>query len=150
MTRTEQWRSDRLGFIRALKKPSEHQLNILQLVDNAIRTTRQNRELASLWKEEQRRVRSERNDMSAYRKTHPLGPTPRKARDHRLIQLGALVEIAGLIDLDRGTLLGGLIAMKEHLARDTGEQKAKLWKSFGDDTLMQRELARQKRQANRK
>lgn len=40
----------------------------------------------------------------------------RKARTRRLIEAGALVEMAGLLDADPMTLLGGLVAFRKLLA----------------------------------
>ncbi len=64
----------------------------------------------------------------------------RKARNRALIQTGVLVEIAGLLNMDKGTLLGGL----QELARiiDGSPEKARQWKQVGDAEIARREVAK--------
>jgi hypothetical protein len=53
-----------------------------------------------------------------------------KARNHRLIQQGALIDLANLQGWDKGELLGGLLA----LAKGAAESKTN-WKQQGDELL---------------
>ncbi len=69
----------------------------------------------------------------------------RKARTRNLIEAGGLVEIAGLLDLDKGMLLGALIETQKSRANDP--QKAAAWKHAGDAELARRESQRQTKTA---
>jgi hypothetical protein len=60
----------------------------------------------------------------------------RKARTRSLIEAGGLCEVAGVLDLDKGTLLGGLLAVKNALS--TRPENAANWKSSGDAELAKR------------
>jgi len=62
----------------------------------------------------------------------------RKARTRALIQAGGLVEIAGLLRLDKGVLLGALLDVKKAAA--SGDNSAR-WKAAGDALLAERENA---------
>ncbi len=65
----------------------------------------------------------------------------RKARTRRLIQIGGLAEIAGLLEADSGFLLGVLLSAAETSA------DSQFWKSLkirGDVVLLEREAARKK------
>jgi N-acetylglutamate synthase/N-acetylornithine aminotransferase len=61
----------------------------------------------------------------------------RKARTRRLIEVGGLAEIAGIINLDSGTLLGGFITLAETIK---DEAKRARMKAEGDSRLAQREV----------
>ena len=61
----------------------------------------------------------------------------RRARNHRLIQQGLLLDFAGLEAWDRGLLLGALLSMGKSDAI-TPEKKAD-WKRAGDALLAQKE-----------
>jgi len=67
----------------------------------------------------------------------------RKARTHALIQAGGLVEIAGLLEMDKGTLLGALMAIKQ-VAENQDVRALERWKTSGDGILAAREAARKK------
>jgi hypothetical protein len=66
----------------------------------------------------------------------------RKARNHALFQVGELVELAGLLECDKGALLGGLLAVAKTL--DHGPESASFqeWKQSGDTLLAKREVER--------
>ena len=58
----------------------------------------------------------------------------RRERTRHLIELGGLVQKAGLVDLtddDRATILGGLLGLAELLKGDNGTQVAELWRRRG-------------------
>ena len=59
----------------------------------------------------------------------------RKARTRRLIELGGLVEIAGLGDINRGALLGAMLEISPILKDNTTYQNLK---TRGEDILHQR------------
>lgn len=58
----------------------------------------------------------------------------RRERTRHLIELGGLVQKAGLVDLtddDRATILGGLLGLAELLKGDNATQVAELWRRRG-------------------
>jgi hypothetical protein len=59
----------------------------------------------------------------------------RKARTRSLIEAGGLCEIAGLLSVDKGTLLGALLDVKNALSVP---ENAARWKSSGDAELAKR------------
>lgn len=63
----------------------------------------------------------------------------RRAETRRKIETGGLVSIAGLLDVDRGVLLGGLLALADVVS---DPQRAAGWKRRGDDLLRERGQAR--------
>jgi len=64
----------------------------------------------------------------------------RKARNRALIQTGLLVEMAGLLEVDRGALLGGLQEIAKVIKDDP--QKARQWKQAGDAEIARQEAAK--------
>ncbi|MDB5580652.1 MAG: conjugal transfer protein TraD [Bradyrhizobium sp.] len=58
----------------------------------------------------------------------------RRERTHHLIELGGLVQKAGLVDLtddDRAALLGGMLALADMLAGDDRRDVLALWRRRG-------------------
>ena len=58
----------------------------------------------------------------------------RRTRTRHLIELGGLLQKAGLVDLtddDRATLLGGLLSLADQLAGDDGVTIAETWRRRG-------------------
>lgn len=58
----------------------------------------------------------------------------RRERTRHLIELGGLVQKAGLVDLtgdDRAALLGGLMELADRLRADEGRQILELWRRHG-------------------
>ena len=75
--------------------------------------------------------------------------TARKARNHALFMVGGMAEIAGLLELDKGTLLGALV-MTSQIAQNPADQHTlKNWKNAGDALLAEREAGRKKTEPKR-
>lgn len=58
----------------------------------------------------------------------------RRERTRHLIELGGLVQKAGLVELtddDRATLLGGLLALADMLSGEGGQALAAVWRHRG-------------------
>jgi hypothetical protein len=58
----------------------------------------------------------------------------RRARTRHLIELGGLIQKAGLVDLtddDRATILGGLLELADGLQGDGGANLAEAWRRRG-------------------
>lgn len=68
----------------------------------------------------------------------------RKNRNKALFQVGGLVEIAGLLDADKGALLGGLIAIAETIQQGPASPRFEQWKQRGDALLAKRENTQKK------
>lgn len=66
----------------------------------------------------------------------------RKARNHALFMVGGLAEIAGLLESDKGALLGGLLAIAKSLNAGPDSTRFQEWKNAGDALLAEREAAR--------
>jgi hypothetical protein len=59
-----------------------------------------------------------------------------KDRNRALYQAGILVESVGLLHTDRGTLLGGLLALAKIV--ESNAEKAQQWKEAGDAEIARR------------
>ena len=68
----------------------------------------------------------------------------RKADAQRKIQLGGLVVLARLADLDKGVLLGGLLAIADQLKGDQRDQFIGRAKARGDHLLNEQAANNQK------
>jgi len=66
----------------------------------------------------------------------------RKARNRVLFQVGGLVELAGLLDCDKGALLGGLLTVAQTLEHGPESSRFQEWKQSGDALLAKREAER--------
>ncbi len=75
-----------------------------------------------------RKLRSEQDRMARI--------SARKERNRALIQTGILVESVGLLHTDRGTLLGGLLALAK-IVKGNAEM-AQQWKQAGDAEIARR------------
>jgi hypothetical protein len=75
-----------------------------------------------------RKLRSEQDRMARI--------SARKERNRALIQTGIMVEMAGLLSIDRGTLLGGLLALARSL--EGNADLARKWKEAGDEEIARR------------
>ena len=72
-----------------------------------------------------------------------LSEKERKARTRKLIEIGGLAEIAGLLEFDPGFLLGSFLNIAE-VSSDS--ERWKSLKTKGDGLLKEREAARKKSQ----
>ena len=73
----------------------------------------------------------------------------RKARNHALFMVGGLAEIAGLLESDKGALLGGLLAIAKSLKAGPDSTRFQEWKNTGDALLAEREAGRKKTEPKR-
>ena len=68
----------------------------------------------------------------------------RKARNHALFMVGGLAEIAGLLESDKGALLGGLLTIAKSLNAGPDSTRFQEWKNAGDALLAEREAGSKK------
>ena len=143
MTKSDDWRAARLIFLRGLKKPTAAQRLLLTLHDLPERDTIQAAQLERLWKLDRIEARAEVARAEGYRIVKGKSMSARKERDHRLIQLGILVDIAAVGE-DRGVILGALLRLSDQLRSKNGEVLAKQFKARGDAELHRRDVATKK------
>jgi hypothetical protein len=133
------WLPARMAYLRGLKSPSEMQRLFLLLADKPNRTPVEEKNLNAVIRAEKAaefaaRARQEAaNLVNAEKKAQ--AEVERKARTKRLIELGALFDLAGIGGQDRGALLGALLGMAKIEDADRWGQ----WKRAGDALLAERE-----------
>jgi len=133
---------DRILFIKGLQSPSTEQALLLRLHESEKRTPTEDKLLQALIRAESARERSEKakaaaaqhlraeqNPMMTERSTRKTAML--KARQGRLIRLGALVDLAGLQEQSYEALLGLLLAGKEV----TDKEKWDKWRQNGGALL---------------
>ena len=143
MTRIDDWRASRLNFLRGLKKPSDAQRMLLALHDLPERNATQAKQLEKLWKLDRVEAKAEVARAEGYRIVKGKSMSARKERDHRLIQLGVLVDITNLGE-DRGIILGALMDVSDRLQGKDGQVLATQFKARGDAELHRRDVANKK------
>ena len=63
--------------------------------------------------------------------------------------VGGLAEIAGLLEWDKGTLLGALVMISQIAQNPADQHTLKNWKNAGDALLAEREASRKKTEPKR-
>lgn len=131
-----------LEFLKALTKPSEYQRLLIELHEKPNRTQIEEKKLAALIKTEKATIRANKakqrmQDLLRTERTKQQA-LQRKARTRRLIELGALFEIAHLDQHDAATLVGMLSSIK--IAPD--DARWTQWHEKGVSILQQRKQAK--------
>lgn len=132
----ETWLSNRVTYIQALKKPSEQQELLALLFEKPNRSAEEQKQLDILVKAERASERAAQARVEAASLMNQRQDQARKARNHRLIMQGLLLDFSGLDDVDRGAVLGGLLSLREAMADPA---KMSVWKRHGDELLAQKE-----------
>ena len=139
MATKDEWITARLAYLRGLKSPSELQRLMMLLSDKPDRTPEEDRKLNAVVRAERASVFAAKARMEAThlvnREDRERKAADKKARDHRLIELGALFDLAGIGDQDRGSLLGALLGM----ANVKESERWANWKRQGDALLAEKE-----------
>ena len=112
------------------------------LHDKHSRTKEEERQLEVLLKAERAKVAAKKAEAAAAKMLGAKNDTERKARNHRLIQQGLLIDFAGMEGWDWGELLGGLVALSSTQKRDG-------WKQRGDALLAEKTTLKVKSPATR-
>ncbi len=149
MTGPGTWQHRRLLYIRGLSHPNSSQQRILALTERHSRTPKDERELSQLWRRERNDDRSLRLKRTTELAEQGKKSSERRARTRRLIELGALVDLAA-INQDRGVLLGGLLWLADALKAEGGPERSSEWKRRGDALLKEREVLSKFRRELRK
>lgn len=131
--------NSKISYIKGLKNPTEMQSLLVQLAEMSERSKEQQRQLDALVKLEKVNDRAAKQREEVAKIMQSKRDEDRKARNHRLIQYGALFELANLHEQDRGLLLGGLLHLAKMMSTHEGSPLAGEWKRDGDALLAARE-----------
>lgn len=134
--------SGHLDFLKALSRPNEYQKLLIELYEKTDRTATEDKKLSALIRTEKATIRANKakqdmqNLLNAERTKQKA--LERKARTKRLIELGALFDIANLGHHDPATLVGMLSAIK--IAPD--DARWSKWHKDGVAILQERKHAK--------
>ena len=131
---TNEWLSEKITYISALKNPNDGQKLLLELAQIQYRTPTK-KKLNALIKAEKAMERANKQKVAVKKLLNAEKEAERKARTRHLIQLGALFEIANLDKRDPAELLGVLLKTAEI---DPNDMKWQIWKELGLETLSER------------
>ena len=93
---TNEWLSEKITYISALKNPNDAQRLLLELSQIQYRTPDQEKKINALIKAEKAIDRANKQKVAVRKLLNAEKEAERKARTRHLIQLGALFEIANL------------------------------------------------------
>ncbi|HGS8738437.1 TPA: conjugal transfer protein TraD [Enterococcus faecalis] len=131
----QNWLQDRVTHLKGLKARSDQQELLVLLAEKNDRTPQDEKKLALLVKAEKAAIRAAkaRTDAAALINSEKkvAAGAKRRARNHRLILQGLLLDFAGLENRDRGEVLGLLLAA----ANTEDPQRWASWKAKGDAVL---------------
>ena len=142
MTATIDLPSGHLDFLKALSRPTDYQKLLIELYEKTDRTATEDKKLSALIRTEKATIRANKakqamqNLLNAERTKEKA--LERKARTKRLIELGALFDIADLGHHDPATLVGMLSNVK--IASD--DPKWTNWHKQGVSKLQERKQAK--------
>lgn len=137
----DSWLSDRVTFLKGLKSRTEQQELLVILAEKTNRTPQDTKKLVALAKAERANVRAAKARQDAAKlindEKKKKQSDDRKARNHRLILQGVLVDLAGLEGRSQGEILGLLLAG----GTTTDQQKWDAWRTKGDALLAEKGTA---------
>lgn len=137
-----------LNFLKALSRPTDYQKLLIELYEKTDRTTIEDKKLSALIRTEKANIRAnkakkEMQNLLNAEKTKEKA-LERKARTKRLIELGALFDIANLGHHDPATLVGMLSNVK--IASD--DPKWTNWHKQGVYILQERKQAKNAKESD--
>ena len=135
-TTTVDYLNRKLAYLKGLKAPTQAQQLLILLAEKPDRTAEENKQLAVLRRAERAADRARAAQLQAAKLLGQRKDAERKARNHRLILQGLLIELAGLSDWDRGELLGALVALRE--SQNVPPERRQQWKQRGDALLAEK------------
>lgn len=140
----DDWTKDRVAYLKGLKTRTDHQELLVLLFDKPDRDKQDDRKLDVLVRAEKAAVRASKARQEAANlirsEDKAIKEAERKARTKRLIDLGGLVDLAGISAKDKGELLGAFLG----LSRVVDEERWAKWKQEGDALLAEREQEKSK------
>ena len=131
------WLKDRITYIQGLKKPSDQQELLALLYTKKDRTAHEEKQLGILTRAERAADRAAAARADVAKLLNANKESERKARNHRLILQGLLIDFAELQTWDRAELLGALASMATS-STITAEKRAD-WKKVGAKLLAEKE-----------
>lgn len=130
-----------IEHLKGFKSPSKQQQLLIELADKAERSKEDERKYVALVKAEltARKAALARSKVSALMRSEEkkLAAEERKARNHRLIMQGTLIDLAGVTEWSRGEIVGALLAAARAAEGSTSHRES--WKRAGDALLAERE-----------
>lgn len=128
------WEDQHLAMLNGMKTRNEQQELLVLLAAKTSRTKDEQRQFDVLMRAERAKEQAKKAAADASKLLGERKEAERKARNHRLIQQGLLIEFAGLNSWSRGEIMGGLLVM----ATANPEHRAN-WKRQGDALLATKE-----------
>ena len=129
-----------IAHLKGFKSPNKQQQMLVALADKSERTKDEERKLAALVKAElaARKAATARSKVVGLLRTEEKqrAAEERKARNHRLILQGTLIDLAGMEGWSRGEILGALLAVARS-GQEAGRRQS--WKQAGDALLAEKE-----------
>ena len=135
-TPADDYLNHKLAYLKGLKAPTQAQQLLILLAEKPDRTAEDDKQLAVLLRAERAVDRARAAQLQAAKLLGQRKDAERKARNHRLILQGLLIELAGLSDWDRGELLGALVALRE--SQNVPPERRQQWKQRGDALLAEK------------
>ena len=132
------WLQERVTYIHGLKKPSDQQELLTLLYAKKTRTVLEEKQLGILTRAERAADRAAAARADVAKLLNANKDSERKARNHRLILQGLLIDFAEIQTWDRAELLGALVSMATSTTI-TAEKRAD-WKKVGAKLLAEKEL----------
>ena len=137
-----------LNFLKALSRPTDYQKLLIELYEKTDRTNIEEKKLSALIRTEKASIRANKakKEMQNLLNAEKIKEKAleRKARTKRLIELGALFDIANLGHHDPATLVGMLSVIK--IAPD--DPKWTNWHKQGVSILQERKQAKNANQSD--
>lgn len=121
-------------LLKGQKSRSEADELTVLLYDNNNRTKEEERQLYVLLKAARAKTSARKAALAATKLLGAKGEAERKARNHRLIQQGLLIDFASMNEWSRGELLGGLMALA-----NTKPESRIGWEKAGNTLLASKE-----------
>lgn len=129
------WLQHRITHIKVLKNPSEQQSLLILLAEKTERTNQEEKTFSALVKAEKAMLVAAKARQAASQlintENRKAKEAERKARNHRLILQGTLIDLAGLEGKSRGEIMGLLLGA----AAIADPQRWLDWKIKGDAYL---------------
>lgn len=134
MDTDDAWHRSRIAYLRGLHRPSKDQRLLLELIDLNSGSSGDKEKIDALWRVERAAARLDDAKVKSRQLIYGEKVSARKARTHKLVQLGLLVHKADM-HLDHGLALGALMDCAQRLNQPGGQDLADRWKSAGDKAI---------------
>lgn len=134
--KAQKWLFDKVQHIKGLKSPTDTQSLLVLLAEKSERTEQDEKKLRLLINAEKASERAQRARVQASKVMADEKLKARKARNHRLIKQGVLVDLAELNERTLEELLGALLLVAEA----SGPEDWQNYKERGVQHLLQRGL----------